>query len=43
MIDFIFENADAFQKKTIKIIIKRAVTQVLKEISFNKDFIFLYY
>ena len=38
MIDFIFENADAFQKKTIKIIIKKAVTQVLKEISFNKDF-----
>jgi|TARA_B100000073_G_scaffold111377_1_gene89864 probable rRNA maturation factor len=38
MIDFIFENADTFQKKTIKIIIKRAVTQVLKEISFNKDF-----
>ena len=38
MIDFIFENADAFKKKTIKIIIKRAVTQVFKEVSFNKDF-----
>ena len=38
MIDFIFENVENFQKKPIKMIINRAVAQVLKEISFKKDF-----